>query len=302
MRKISVVDYDPTWPVTFEHLRSNIWPTISDIATTIEHIGSTSVVGLSAKPIIDMTIVVPNISQMPTLIDRLYTINYTHQGDQGVPGREAFKRQESTPAHHLYACEKNNLGFRNHLAIRDYMKQHPEAVQAYGDLKKQLAAQFPSDIDAYVDGKTDFLLNILTKAGFTEKELQEIQSLNSIPPKRLDLKFLYHFSCASSDVLEVKIQDLKEGTPVGKLFHWLHYDRTTKTFQKLTFKSMGSEEGKNHRVFEQGELHFDTSQANLQLETDTISEEFTLDVNDVQAVPNELISQVQYFLQRLETL
>lgn len=183
MRKISVVDYDHTWPKTFEQLRSNIWPTISDIATTIEHVGSTSVVGLSAKPIIDMTIVIPSTSQMPMLMDRLSTINYIHKGDQGVPGREAFQRPENTPAHNLYACQKDNLGLRNHLAIRDYMKEHPEAVQAYGDLKKQLAAQFPSDIDAYVDGKTDFLISILTKAGFTEKELQAIQSLNSLPPK-----------------------------------------------------------------------------------------------------------------------
>lgn len=116
----------------------------------------------------------------------------------------------------------------------------------------------------------------------------------------LTLKFLYHFSNASTDVLEVKIQGLKEGTPIGKIYHWLYYDRTTQTFQKLIFKSMGTENGQNHRAFEQGKLLFDTSQANLKLETDTISEAFTLDVNDIHTIPDELASQVQHFLQQTQ--
>ncbi len=181
-KKIVVQDYDATWPKTFEQLYVTIWPVISDIATTIEHVGSTSVPGLSAKPIIDMTIVIPSASQMPTLIQRLATIHYTHNGDQGVPGREAFRRPPETPAHNLYACAKGNLNLRNHLAIRDYLRQHPKDVQAYGNLKKQLAEKFPHDIDAYVDGKTELLLDILAKAGFTQEELQEIQGINTMPP------------------------------------------------------------------------------------------------------------------------
>lgn len=183
MRKqIVVQDYDPIWPKTFEQLHATIWPTISDVATTIEHVGSTSVPGLSAKPIIDMTIVVPSTSHMPILIDRLTTINYVHNGDQGVPGREAFKRPQNTPAHNLYACAQDNLNLRNHLTIRNHLKQNPKAIQAYGDLKKQLAQKYPHDIDAYVDGKTEFLLSILKNEGFTSQELQTIQGINTIPP------------------------------------------------------------------------------------------------------------------------
>lgn len=181
MRKITVQDYDPAWPGRFEQLRSHIWPTISDIATTIEHVGSTSVAGLAAKPIIDMTIVIHAAPQMPQLIDRLATIGYPHRGDQGVPGREAFARPDGTPAHNLYACvHGNNLGLRNHLAIRDHLRCQPAAARSYGELKKDLARQFPNDIDAYVDGKTEFILKILAEAGFTQEELLTIRTLNKI--------------------------------------------------------------------------------------------------------------------------
>jgi GrpB-like predicted nucleotidyltransferase (UPF0157 family) len=179
-RKIVVQDYDPTWPKTFDRLYATIWPTLSDVATAIEHVGSTSVPGLSAKPIIDMAIVISSTSQMPVLIERLATINYIHNGDQGVPGREAFRRPQDTPAHNLYACAKDNLGLRNQLTLRNYLRQNPEAVQAYGDLKKQLAIQFPHDIDAYIDGKTELILDLLKKAGFTPEELQAIRDVNTL--------------------------------------------------------------------------------------------------------------------------
>jgi hypothetical protein len=117
-------------------------------------------------------------------------------------------------------------------------------------------------------------------------------------PEPLDLKFLYHFSCTSNDILEIKVNGLKEGTPIGKIYHWLYYDRTTQTFLKLGFKSMDTQEGRQHRAFEQGELWFDASQANLKLETNTTSQEFTLEVNKVDSIPDELISQVQHFLQQ----
>ena len=180
MNDIVVLDYDPTWSAIFERLRSDIWPVISDLATSIEHIGSTSVEGLPAKPVIDMTVVVAAPSEMPQVIDRLATLGYRHRGDQGVPGREAFARPDGTSAHHLYTCVAGTLGLRNHLAIRDYLRQHPAQAQAYGHLKKRLAAQFPHDIDAYIDGKTRFILEILAVAGFAQAELDEIRAINSL--------------------------------------------------------------------------------------------------------------------------
>ena len=179
MRAITVVDYDPTWPMVFEQLRTRIWPAVSDLATSIEHVGSTSVEGLPAKPVIDMTVVVSAKAHLPLVIDRLARLGYQHRGDLGVSGREAFSSPSETPAHHLYTCIEGNLGLRNHLAVRDYLRKHQSVALAYGALKKRLAAQFPHDSDGYVEGKTSFILDVLAEADFTEAELDEIRTINS---------------------------------------------------------------------------------------------------------------------------
>lgn len=181
MAKITVVDYDPSWPESFERLRASIWPCIRDVATSIEHVGSTSVIGLAAKPVIDMTIVVPTPSAMGTVVERLATIGYRHRGNLGVPGREAFDRPQGMPDHHLYACVAGNDGLRNHLALRDYLRGNPSAARAYGTLKKQLAARFADDIDGYIDGKTEFILEILARADFSPDQLSGIRVINSKP-------------------------------------------------------------------------------------------------------------------------
>lgn len=181
MSTVIVVDYDSSWPDTFERLRSHIWPSIQDVATAIEHVGSTAVPGLAAKPVIDMTIVVPTAAAMRTVIDRLAMVGYRHRGDLGVPGREAFASPDGTPEHHLYACVAGNDGLRNHLAVRDHLRSNPSAAQAYGTLKKQLAAQFTGDIGGYVDGKTEFILAILAGADFSPDQIAAIRAINSKP-------------------------------------------------------------------------------------------------------------------------
>ena len=181
MAKVIVVDYDPAWAETFERLRAVIWPCVQNVATAIEHVGSTAVPGLAAKPVIDMTIVVPTRGAIYTVIDRLATIGYRHRGDLGVPGREAFARPQATPDHHLYACAAGNDGLRNHLAVRDYLRGNPVAAQAYGNLKKQLAARFAEDIDGYIEGKTEFMLTILAGANFSPEQIDRIRAINCKP-------------------------------------------------------------------------------------------------------------------------
>lgn len=181
MPKVTVVDYDPTWPATFERLRASIWPHISDVATGIEHVGSTSVPGLAAKPVIDMTIVVPTAAAMVTVIERLASIGCRHRGDLGIPGREAFERPEGTPNHHLYACVEGNDGLRNHLALRDHLRTHTETASEYGRLKRELAERFADDIAGYVDGKTEFILAILARCGFSDQQIADIRAINAKP-------------------------------------------------------------------------------------------------------------------------
>jgi GrpB-like predicted nucleotidyltransferase (UPF0157 family) len=178
MRTIVVVDYDPSWPEAFERVHSTIWPVVSDVALGVEHIGSTAVPGLAAKPIIDVDVLVRVESDISAAIERLATLGYVHRGNLGVEGRDAFDSPEGLPAHNLYLCPRNSPGLVNHLAVRDHLRTHRDAAKEYGELKKQLAKQFPHDIGGYVEGKTDFLLRILRAAGLSSERLAEIERAN----------------------------------------------------------------------------------------------------------------------------
>jgi GrpB-like predicted nucleotidyltransferase (UPF0157 family) len=176
--KVLVVDYDAAWAATFVALRRPIWEAVQDVALAIEHVGSTAVPGLAAKPVIDMDIVVQSHSALRRVIERLGALGYAHRGNLGIEGREAFERPPGSSPHHLYACVAGSTALRNHLHVRDWLRTHPHAAAAYGALKKELAARFRDDIDAYVEGKTRFLLEILREGGFAAAELAAIAAAN----------------------------------------------------------------------------------------------------------------------------
>jgi len=183
-RSIVVVPYDPAWVDTFERVRARVLPAVHDLALAIEHVGSTAVPGLWAKPIVDVDVVVPDEAAVALAITRLAAIGYTHREDVGLPGREAFEapRDEALlPPHHLYVCWQGSLPLRNHLALRDHLRANPASVRAYGALKRDLAQAHPHDIDAYVAGKTDFVLAVLRAAGFTAEEREAIEGVNRTP-------------------------------------------------------------------------------------------------------------------------
>lgn len=177
-RTVIVEDYDPAWPRDFEVLRQRIWPSLADVALRIEHVGSTSVPGLAAKPIIDMTIVVSTRDGVPKAIEQLAMLGYVHRGNLGIDDREAFDHPAGLPRHNLYLCPEGTIGVVNQVAVRDYLRLNPEAAAQYGALKKQLADRFPNDIDSYVLGKTDFVLDILRRAGLTMEQIEKIERDN----------------------------------------------------------------------------------------------------------------------------
>ena len=115
------------------------------------------------------------------MFGRLATIGYRHRGDLGIPGREAFECPEGAPDSHLYASISGNDGLRNHLALRDYLRNDPEAAREYGRLKRELAERFTDDIDGYVDGKTEFVLAILARSGFSDEQIADIRAITSKP-------------------------------------------------------------------------------------------------------------------------
>ena len=161
---IVIVDYDPSWPHTFAALRAPIWEAVCDIALAVEHVGGTSVPGLAAKPVIDMDVIVPSPSNIPAVIERLAVLGYEHRGDLGIQGREAFQSPPGLPKHHLYLCAQGCAAVENHLTIRNCLRRDPTVAAQYSLLKRQLAKQFPTDIDRYVSGKTEFLLGVLRAA------------------------------------------------------------------------------------------------------------------------------------------
>lgn len=162
-RLIQVLDYNPEWPGHFAQIRDRIWPCVRDVALRIEHVGSTAVVGLAAKPIIDLDTVIVGRCDLASVVTRLGGLGYQHRGDLGIPDREAFWTPENQPAHHLYVCSQDSLALRNHIVFRDHLRAHPGDAAAYSMLKKQLAEVCGGDIDRYVEGKTDFILSILAQ-------------------------------------------------------------------------------------------------------------------------------------------
>ena len=187
--KIIVAEYNPKWAKQFRTLKNLLLKYIKhDDLISIEHVGSTSVVGLKAKPIIDLDIIVADEECMKKVIAQLAKLGYEHIGDLGITGREAFKRPPENIltdgtgrkwfAHHLYLCQEGSVGLHNHLALRDYLRKHPEKVAEYGALKQDLAEKHPYDIDAYIEGKTNFITEILADLGLSEADISTIRKDN----------------------------------------------------------------------------------------------------------------------------
>ena len=174
-RTIDIVDYDPAWPEAFAAISRAVAAALGPLALRIEHVGSTSVPGLSAKPIIDLDVVIESPRVLPLVVEALGTLGYAHEGDGGIPGREAFRRAGATvpadgsgrewPDHHLSVCASDGEELQRHLRFRDYLRCHPEAAARYEALKRDLAERHPNDIDSYVQGKSAFVERILAVDG-----------------------------------------------------------------------------------------------------------------------------------------
>lgn len=164
MRKVEVMPYNHEWPIMFEEETQRLWNIFGDEILDIHHIGSTSVMGLKAKPIIDMLPVVKDIQQIDHYNDAMAEIGYEPKGENGLPGRRYFQKGGDNRSHHVHVYEAGNPEIDRHLAFRDYLRVHPEAVKEYGDLKEALARRYPYDIDSYINGKSQFVRDWEKKA------------------------------------------------------------------------------------------------------------------------------------------
>src|SRR5690625_2800411 len=130
----------------------------------IYHIGSTSVDGLIAKPVIDIMPVVRDVNRVDDFNTAMIDIGYEPKGENGLPGRRFFQKGGDERTHHIHFYEIGNTEIERHLAFRNYLRTYPYAVKKYGSLKKQLSQRFPDDIKAYISGKEKLISEIEKKA------------------------------------------------------------------------------------------------------------------------------------------
>jgi len=166
-KQVIVTPYDPAWAAAFEAIRAELAAALGALALRIEHVGSTSVPGLAAKPIIDIDVVIADGAALPAVIDALSGIGYQHEGDLGIPDREAFRYDHKPQllTHHLYVCPADSAELQRHLRFRDFLRSHPEAAQRYGDVKRQAAALYPTDIDQYIAYKSGCIADLYRQCG-----------------------------------------------------------------------------------------------------------------------------------------
>jgi GrpB-like predicted nucleotidyltransferase (UPF0157 family)/quercetin dioxygenase-like cupin family protein len=169
LREIVVVDYDPAWPASFASVRDFVWPAVADLAVRVDHVGSTAVPGLPAKPIVDLDIVVASEDLVTPAVERVRRLGYRWLGELGVPGREAFSPEAGSaaaalPAHHLYLVVEDNRAHLDHWLLRDLLREDPEARRRYGELKRRNVDAAGGDIEAYGRAKASLVAELLARA------------------------------------------------------------------------------------------------------------------------------------------
>ena len=164
--RVTVIPYDAAWKNAFEPIAAEIRLALGDMIVGIEHVGSTSVEGLSAKPCIDIDVVIPDYSVFDRVVERLADIGYVHEGDLGIKDREAFCYSDKPHLykHHLYVCPQYSEELRRHIAFRDLLQSDPEAAERYGRVKEMAAELFPDDIDKYIEYKSPCIRDLYEKA------------------------------------------------------------------------------------------------------------------------------------------
>ncbi|HEY6016553.1 MAG TPA: GrpB family protein [Gaiellaceae bacterium] len=162
---VVIVEYDPEWPVRFERERDRVAAALGDLVERIEHVGSTAVPGLAAKPVVDLDAVLRSVDDWERCVEPLAAAGYERwpQGDFG--DRRFLRRYEDgVRVAHLSLLGAESLVLREHLALRDLLRGDPELARRYGELKRELAAEHGDDRIAYTDAKTAFVLEALQPA------------------------------------------------------------------------------------------------------------------------------------------
>ena len=170
---IEVVDYDSKWVDDFNQIKEEIEEALKDLVLAVEHVGSTSVPLLAAKPIIDLDVVIDQ-NDLKEVIYLLENHGYIYEGDLGLKDREAFRYEgkEHLRTHHLYVCPQDSAELNRHILFREYLWAHPKAVREYGDIKLKGAALYPYDIDRYIENKSPFIKKVYSEIGLDDCDFE----------------------------------------------------------------------------------------------------------------------------------
>ena len=168
-KRVVVEKWNPQWKYEYEKIVASLGKDIIYNSIKIEHVGSTSVEGLSAKPIIDLDIVIEK-DKFAIIKELLNKKGYEYEGDLGIEGREAFSYsgKEELMTHHLYVCPKNSKELFKHITFRNFLENNPALAAEYSKVKEQAAVIYPDDIDKYMEFKSEIIEKIYKKCRLLE--------------------------------------------------------------------------------------------------------------------------------------
>ena len=161
---IEVVEYNPLWPEEYQKESSEIARALNGQIVAIHHIGSTSVPGLKAKPVIDILLEVKNVDLLDKYDSKMKEPGYIAMGEFGIPGRRFYMKGLYQRTHHIHAFNAGSPGVHRHIAFRDYLIAHTGIAREYATLKIRCANECGNDIDIYCDGKHEFVQTYEKKA------------------------------------------------------------------------------------------------------------------------------------------
>lgn len=168
---VTVLPYDPRWADEFTIASRQIYGAVGPEIIAVHHVGSTAVPGLSAKPLLDILVTVPDFARALELVAQLATLGYEFRPNEEIPDRHYFRRlRGKLRTHHLSLAEPSSHYSKVTLAFRDALRANAEVAQRYAELKLDLARKFPYDRERYIAGKTDFVAEILSRYSDTLKE------------------------------------------------------------------------------------------------------------------------------------
>ena len=183
-----IVPHKEEWKFEFDKLKYFIEGLLDSFQVDIQHVGSTAIPELFAKPILDVDIIIINKKNIDDISAKLEKVGYKNKGEQGISGRFAFRQtSDLTPLtgdikkwqeHHLYVCYSDSLALKNHILFRDALLNDKKLVKEYSKLKRRLVEEKGMTREKYTTQKTEFIISVLTSFGLDKIELNEIKNAN----------------------------------------------------------------------------------------------------------------------------